>query len=125
MNRRSILALALALSLLSSVFAQQGRQQQPTKTSSQDEDVVKITTNLVQIDAIVTDKQGRVVTDLQPQDFQIFEDGHPQPITNFSFVQTNSPHPNQTAAANPAEQPKSGSLTAPVPPVRLRPEQVR
>src|ERR1043165_6424030 len=99
MNRRSILALALALSLLSSAFAQQRRQQQQqsatpsSSTSAQDEEVVKITTNLVQVDVIVTDKQGRVVTDLQPSDFQIFEDGNPQPITNFSFVETNSPNP--------------------------------
>lgn len=126
MNRRSILALALALSLLSSAFAQQRRQQQPP-ASSQDEDVVKITTNLVQIDAIVTDKQGRVVTDLQPSDFQVFEDGHPQPITNFSFVVTNSPNPmaERETTTTAAAKPKAGGIPAPVPPVRLKPEQVR
>ncbi|HVG34733.1 MAG TPA: hypothetical protein VM911_16815, partial [Pyrinomonadaceae bacterium] len=79
MNTRTLLSLLLSLSLLSNAFA----QQTPKQPASQDDDVVKITTNLVQVDAIVTDKQGRVVTDLQASDFQVFEDGHPQPITNF------------------------------------------
>src|SRR5712675_1796502 len=44
--------------------------QKPTKTEPQNpDDVVKVTTNLVQVDAIVTDKQGRPVTNLRPEDF--------------------------------------------------------
>jgi len=130
MNRRSLLALAVSLSLLSSVFAQQ--QPQPgadlTSPSVQDEDVVKITTNLVQIDAVVTDRSGKVVTDLAPSDFQIFEDGQPQPITNFSFVNTGADRPsaanNATTAAAKTER-KRDAVRVPVPPARLRPEQVR
>ncbi|HEX7175394.1 MAG TPA: hypothetical protein VF240_09060 [Pyrinomonadaceae bacterium] len=58
----------------------------PTPAEAGDSDVVRITTNLVQIDAVVTDKQGRLVYDLGPEDFEILEDGEPREITNFSFV---------------------------------------
>jgi VWFA-related protein len=130
MNTRSLLAFALALSLLSSVFAQQQRQPSGSRTTgAQDDEVVKITTNLVQIDAVVTDKSGKIITDLAPGDFQILEDGRPQPITNFSFVETNSPNtgtapPVSNATAERAKE-KSGGIPAPVPPIKLRPEQVR
>ncbi len=50
-----------------------------------DEDVVRITTNLVQIDAVVT-KNGKAVTDLKAEDFEIFEDGRRQQITSFAFI---------------------------------------
>lgn len=56
-------------------------------SSAQDEgDVVRITSNLVQIDVVVTDKKGKQVTDLTIGDFEILEDGRPQKITNFSYV---------------------------------------
>jgi VWFA-related protein len=50
-----------------------------------DEDVVRITTNLVQIDAVVT-KNGKMVTDLKAEDFEIFENGRRQQITSFAFI---------------------------------------
>jgi len=46
---------------------------------------VRITTNLVQLDAVVT-KDDKLVTDLTAADFQIIEDGKPQTITNFSYI---------------------------------------
>src|SRR5258707_1707763 len=59
------------------------KQQNPTLDDQQD--VVRITANLVQVDAVVT-KNGKPVTDLKPEDFEIFEDGKPQTITNFSYI---------------------------------------
>lgn len=43
------------------------------KPPVQNEDVVRIDTNLVQVDAVVTDAKGRPVTDLQAEDFEILE----------------------------------------------------
>jgi VWFA-related protein len=51
----------------------------------QDPDVVRITTNLVQVDVVVT-KDGKQVTNLKPEDFELLEDGHPQSITSFAYV---------------------------------------
>jgi len=58
---------------------------QPNTPRDEDQDVVRITTNLVQVDVVVT-KDGKQVTDLKPEDFEIFEDGKPQRITNFSYI---------------------------------------
>jgi hypothetical protein len=48
--------------------------------------VIRVTVDLVQVDAVVTDSQGRHVTGLKSEDFQILEDGKPQKITHFSYV---------------------------------------
>src|SRR5688572_5990431 len=37
----------------------------------QDDDVVRITTKLVQVDAVVTDGKGKLVTDLKPEELEI------------------------------------------------------
>jgi len=66
----------------SSLFAQQ-----PTPTPRPvDEQVVRINTDLIQIDITVLDKDGKVVTNLRPEDFELYENGKAQKIANFSFV---------------------------------------
>src|SRR5437588_11358955 len=95
--------------------------QQPATQKSEDEDVVGITTNLVQVDSVVTDKNGKIVSDLKPEDVQIFEDGRQQKITQFSY---NLSEPEKTAS--PEKQPTPTDKNAPpLPPTRLRPEDVR
>src|SRR5229473_7615852 len=87
MKTRSLLSLSLSLvALLSAVGQRPKPASGPQKTATPQDDVVRITTNLVQIDAVVTDKNGKQVTDLQPGDFDIRVDGKPQKITNFSYV---------------------------------------
>jgi VWFA-related protein len=46
---------------------------------------VRVTVRLVLADAVVTDKDGKVVTALGAQDFTVLEDGKPQKITTVSF----------------------------------------
>lgn len=87
----------------------------------EEDDVVRITTNLVQVDAVVTDKNGKVVTDLKPEEVKIFEDGRQQKVTNFSYNVTET---NETPA-RPAK-PETTDKNAPlVPPTRLKPEDIR
>ena len=50
---------------------------------AQDDDVVKVKSNLVNIDVIVKDKKGKYVSDLKPEDFVITENGLPQKIEFF------------------------------------------
>ena len=98
----------------------ENRSQSPSQAQN-DEDVVRITTNLVQIDAVVVDKTGQPVTGLTPEDFEILENGKPQPITNFSFIEV-APGP---AANKPGESaPKPAKNALPVPPARLKAGQV-
>lgn len=52
-----------------------------------DDDVVRIETQLVSVPAVVTDRAGRPLTGLSAADFLIFEDGRPQKIANFSTTE--------------------------------------
>lgn len=91
--------------------------QTPTGTPP-DDDVVKISTTLIQADVTVTDKNGRVVTDLKPEDFEIYENGKRQEITNFSFISVDS-------KSEPVKTPRAAKNSIPIPPVKLKAEQVR
>ena len=46
----------------------------------------RVEVNYVEVDAIVIDKQGDFVGDLQPGDFQVLEDGKPQAVSAFGLV---------------------------------------
>lgn len=58
----------------------------PTPPPAEGSDVVKISTTLIQIDVTVKDKKGKVVTDLKPEEIEVYENGKKQKLTNFSFV---------------------------------------
>ncbi len=54
--------------------------------------------NFVRVDAIVTDKQGRPVADLKPEDFEVQEDGKPQSIETFKLIRVDGhPPPGESA----------------------------
>jgi VWFA-related protein len=42
--------------------------------------------NVVNVEVYVTDKKGNPVTDLRREDFEVYENGHPIPVTNFYTV---------------------------------------
>ena len=65
------------------IFAQE--KPAPTPPVEEDNDVVKISTNLIQLDVVVTDKSGKLVTDLKPEDFEITENGERQAVTNATY----------------------------------------
>ncbi|HEY6188546.1 MAG TPA: VWA domain-containing protein [Pyrinomonadaceae bacterium] len=123
------LAVAIACSLR--VFAQEQTTGQPppppserATTQTPGEDVVRITTNLVQVDVTVLNSKGQPVNDLTAEDFAVTEDGRPQKITNLSFITpSSSAAPPAASAVKPAA--RGAAPTPPPPPVTLRPEQVR
>jgi VWFA-related protein len=55
-----------------------------SQAPQQSELVLRSTTRMVSVDAIVKDRDGRSVTDLTRDDFTILEDGKPQAIATFS-----------------------------------------
>jgi hypothetical protein len=55
--------------------------------AGQDLDVVRIDTNLVTVPVSVVDRDGRYISDLQRQDFQIAEDGIEQEVAYFITVE--------------------------------------
>jgi VWFA-related protein len=65
--------------------------QQPTPTPpSQPDDIVRITTELVQTDVMVFDKSGRFIDNLQREQFELRIDGKPQEIYFFDRVTSGS-----------------------------------
>lgn len=129
--RKFLLLSQIVLLVVSPMFSfAQTRQSNPPANSQQQdpvppEYVVRISTRLVQIDAVVVDKDGKLVTDLKPEDFKILEDGKEQKITNFSFItlQPETPKPETEKASTKT---RTGKVAAPpIPPARIKPEQVR
>ena len=93
--------------------------QTPTPTPVEaDADVVKISTTLIQLDVTVTDKNGKIVSGLTADDFEVYENDERQSITNFSFV-------SSAPGFQPVIEASKNEARVPVPPVELRPEQVR
>jgi VWFA-related protein len=62
------------------------QQQQPAQPPAQQPPTFKVRVDFVEVDAVVTDREGRLVRDLKKEDFQVLEDGKSQTITNFTHV---------------------------------------
>lgn len=72
--------------ILGFAIAAAGQVPQPSATPPEDDETVKITTSLIQLDVVVRDKNGIQITDLKPGDFVVYQDGKPQTITNLSYI---------------------------------------
>jgi hypothetical protein len=72
-------SVAVAIALCASVALVRGAQQQPVP-------LFRSGIELIEVDAIVTDRDGNPVKDLTAADFEVFEDGRPQTIQTFRFV---------------------------------------
>src|SRR5438876_8808583 len=129
MYGKALLSALLLSSLLLPIRGQQPQQSprpssSPTQqkpSSDEDQDVVRITTNLVQVDVVVT-KDGKQVTDLKAEDFEVFEDGRPQKITTFSYISNVLSVPSNLT---PAPRPPKVKFTTPVIPAVVVAHDVR
>ncbi len=66
-------------------LAMYGAAQQTTPLPADPNNVLKVETNVVLVDAVVTDKKGNYVRDLKQKDFKVWEDNKEQTIKSFSF----------------------------------------
>ena len=114
MKLRILLSFVLTISLLAPIAAQEPKKQA---------DVVRIDTNLVLIDVVVTDKAGKQVNDLRPEDFEVSEDGKKQQVTDFSYIVTGRSTETETTLAANADRSKQDA--EPVPPAPLKRDHVR
>jgi VWFA-related protein len=107
----TIAALAMAFVMVATLRAGLVQSQTRDSQKPQDASTLRIETELVQIDVVVTDKDGKLVTDLKREEFQLLEDGKPQNITHFSIG-------TATRQANWLRtSPIATNKNAPVPPV--------
>ena len=84
MRRLTLLACGFALLLGTVPEAQQPSA--PVRPG--DQPIFRLSVALVQLDAVVTDRRGRHVTTLGRDDFEVYQDGRPQPVTAVSYIQT-------------------------------------
>ena len=82
---RKALALLL-LCLVPYTGVAQTPAPKPSTQQPQDEEVVRITSALVQTDVVVTDKSDRLVPDLKLSDFEVYENGKRQDLKFMEFV---------------------------------------
>ncbi len=75
--------------------------QDPRVSPTPVDDVVKISTNLIQIDVSATDKKGNPIRDLRAEEIEIYENGKKQVVSNFSFV--SGMHTSPTKPSKPAK----------------------
>lgn len=113
MNKRLslLIIVSLAFSAVSPLYAQE-----PTKPQA--DDIVRISTSLVQIDAVVTDKAGNPIKDLKDSDFEVLQDGKPQKIVSVTYVNTEVPDRSVTPVKTDKKPPAA-------PPTRTLPENAR
>src|SRR6267142_2533071 len=83
-------------------LAQVANAQQP-QPKAQDEDVLRISTDLVQTAITVIDKNGRFVDGLDRGQFELTVDGKPRPISFFERVTAGTEREAQLTVRNNAE----------------------
>lgn len=84
MRRHALLTVLIAVFLASMPGAQ-------APARPDDRPVFRVSVSLVQLDAVVTDKQGRHVTTLGPADFEVYQDGRPQQVVGATYVEVDDP----------------------------------
>ncbi|HEX8293014.1 MAG TPA: VWA domain-containing protein [Pyrinomonadaceae bacterium] len=100
--------LAAVLMLTVTVTSALPRAWQDPQDPSQEDEPVVVGTSEVLMDAVVKDKKGALLKDLQASDFEVFEDGVKQEIRSFRLVTR-----GRRAADRPAE--KAAGVPAPSP----------
>ncbi len=99
MNLKALIFLGCLL-LVAPVHA----QDQP---KTQDDDVVRVKSNLVNIDVIVKDKKGKYISDLKAEDFTITENGVAQKVEFFDAPLSRSDSTEPGTSPGPAGAPRN------------------
>jgi VWFA-related protein len=86
----------------------------------------RVAVDIVSIDVVATDRDGRIVRDLTPADFEVFQDGKQQRVTAAQFVPVSSGAGGPASVTRPGAGPSRAATEAPPIPTRPIPrEQVR
>ena len=84
---RAVCGALLAVGILSAaLLARQAGAPQPPSARQNPAVTFKVEVNYVEVDAVVTDREGRFVADLGPGDFEVLEDGKRQTVASFGVV---------------------------------------
>jgi VWFA-related protein len=106
----TLLLCSMYLAITALSFSQEAR-----------ETIFRVSVDLVQVDAVVTNSKDEPVTNLSAEDFEILQDGVPQKITHFSFVRTIDVMPPVSKAPDSKKDARSA---LPAPPMPINRERV-
>jgi len=85
MRRRILYAVILAVGFAGALTG--AAQQAPSEPQGgQPPLTFRVEANFVEVDAFVSDASGKPITDLRAGDFQLLEDGKPQMVSAFAYV---------------------------------------
>jgi VWFA-related protein len=91
-HRAAYVAGILLLFCITGIAALDERSQTQPKEKIQDGQTFKVSTELAEIRAVVTDQHGHMVEDLKKEDFELLEDGEPQEISFFTVSNVEQPN---------------------------------
>jgi VWFA-related protein len=86
MNKRLRLAAFFVLAASTALVADQNPPAQPPAQPPQQGPTFRVRVDYVEVDVVVTDRQGNLVRDLKKEDLQVLEDGKAQTISTFTTV---------------------------------------
>src|SRR5215216_4849834 len=96
---RPRLAAALFAALCLHAPARAQQLDAPAPTARDDEEVVRISTELVQTDVMVFDGSGKFVDGLKPEQFELRVDGKPQQVVFFERIKAGTVNEDAQIAA--------------------------
>jgi VWFA-related protein len=98
-------------------LAQSQSSPNPPGQAGQQDQPIRVKTELIDLRAVVTDKRGQSITDLKKEDFELMENGKPREVNFFSVVKI----PGRGEARQTVNTPAIG--TTGVPAVAARPAE--
>lgn len=118
---RNLLCFSMLLPL---AVAAQAPQSPPPADSSQANPestvTLRTTVNEVLLDVVVRNKSGKIIRDLKPDEVKVFENGVPQSVRHFEFVDGRTTETAPAAEPAPAVASAAGGRTAPLDVNQLR-----
>ena len=112
---KKLLTVGLTLVLLFSPSLAQTPQNPPSPQDIAPEDVIRISTSLIQTDVVVTDKNDQPITDLTINDFKLTENGKRQELRFVQYVSAEAAprlEGNVNVAGHPVDPEVARNLSA-------------
>jgi VWFA-related protein len=98
--------LLVSFAIFLSAIPFQAQDKKDSQQTPDDQEVIKVSSNLVSVDVVVKDKKGKFVTDLKPEDFTVSENGVPQHIEFFDSTLSSENVAGRPAIAVGSTHPK-------------------
>src|SRR5262252_6614635 len=94
--RRNLFAFAIVVLFVALVPARRPLAVSQKESAQQDQKgpVFRVSTHLVTVDAYPTSDGGKIIKDLKPDDFEVYEDGKPQKVETLAFIDYDTPLPD-------------------------------